>query len=193
MFVCAATLRMKLSTLSICLGLGMAALNLFGLLKPAEFAAAARKLPRSLPLGYVFMLLGTGWFIWNVQGESLADFEAMKPYLYVLFAGVGVGTCVYVKDFLAARGLAVVMLLLAKLMLDTQRWADSEWRLVIAVWAYALVLAGIWFTAWPWRMRDLLNWFTASEQRTRIGSGLRMAFGLFVAVLGMVVFRAGER
>jgi len=68
---------MKLSTLSICLGLGVAALNLFGLLKPAEFAAAARKLPRSLPLGYGFMLLGTGWFIWNVKGESLADFEAM--------------------------------------------------------------------------------------------------------------------
>jgi len=192
-FVCAATLRMKLLTLSICLGLGMAALNLFGLLKPAEFAAAARKVPRSLPLGYVFMLLGTGWFIWNVQGESLADFEAMKPYLYALFVGVGVGTCVYVKDFLAARGLAVVMLLLAKLMLDAQRWADSEWRLVIAVWAYALVAAGMWFTAWPWRMRDLLNWLTASEQRTRIGSGLRMAFGLFVAALGFAVFRAGER
>jgi len=95
---------------------------------------------------------------------------------------------VYVKDFLGARGLAVVMLLLAKLMLDAQRWADSEWRLVIAVWAYALVAAGMWFTAWPWRMRDLLNWATASEQRTRVGSGLRMAFGLFVAALGFTVF-----
>jgi len=188
MFVCAATLSMKLSTLSICLGLGMAALNLIGLLKPAEFAAAARKLPRSLPLGYGFMLLGTGWFIWNVKAESLADFEPLKPYLYVLFAGVGVGACVFVTDFLAARGLAVVMLLLAKAMLDAQRWADSEWRLVIAVWAYALVLGGMWFTAWPWRLRDLLNWANASEQRTRIGSGLRMAFGLFVAALGFTVF-----
>jgi len=182
---------MELSILSICLGLGVAALNLFGVVKPAEFAAAARKVPRSLPLGYVSMLLGTGWFIWNVKGESLADFEPMKPYLYALFAGVGVGACVYVKDFLAARGLAVVMLLLAKLMLDAQRWADSEWRLVIAVWAYALVVAGMWFTAWPWRMRDLLNWLTADEQRTRIGSGLRVAFGLFVAVLGFTVFRGG--
>jgi hypothetical protein len=179
---------MKLSTLSICLGLGMAALNLAGLLKPAEFAAAARKLPRSLPLGWLFMLAGTGWFIWNVRGESLADFEGMKPYLYALFAGVGVGTCVYVSDFLAARGLAVLLLLLAKLMLDSQRWAESEWRLVIAVWAYGLVVAGMWITAWPWRLRDFLQWATASERRTRIGSGLRMAFGLFVAALGFAVF-----
>jgi hypothetical protein len=188
MFVCAATLFMKLSTLSICLGLGMAALNLIGLLKPASFASAARKLPRSLPLGYAFMLLGTAWFIWNVKGESLADFEPLKKYLYVLFAGVGLGACIFVTDFLGARGLAVVLLLLAKLMLDAQRLADSEWRLVIAVWAYALVLAGMCFTAWPWRMRDLLNWATASERRTRVGSGLRMAFGLFVAALGFTVF-----
>jgi hypothetical protein len=188
MFVCAATLFMKLSTLSICLGLGMAALNLIGLLKPAQFAAAARKLPRSIPMGYLFMLLGTGWFIWNVQSESLADFEGMKPYLDALFVAVGVGTCVFVTDFLGARGLAVVALLLAKTMLDAQRWADSEWRLVIAVWAYLLVVAGIWFTAWPWRLRDLLQWATANEARTRIGSGLRMAFGLFVAVLGFTVF-----
>jgi hypothetical protein len=166
----------------------MAALNLYGLLQPAKFAVAARKLPRSLPLGYMFMLLGTAWFIWNVQGESLADFEGMKPFLYVLFAGVGVGTCVFVTDFLGARGLAVVMLLLAKTMLDAQRWAESEWRLVIAVWAYGLVMAGMWFTAWPWRLRDLLNWATASETRTRIGSGMRIAFGLFVAVLGFTVF-----
>jgi hypothetical protein len=179
---------MKLSTLSVCLGLGMAALNLPGLLKPAGFAATARKLPRSLPLGWVFMLLGTAWFIWNVKGESLADFEGLKPFLYVLFAGVGVGTCIYVTDFLAARGLAVLMLLLAKLMLDAQRWADSEWRLVIAVWAYGLVVAGMWFTAWPWRLRDLLNWSTANEKRIRIHCGLRMAFALFIAVLGFTVF-----
>jgi hypothetical protein len=166
----------------------MAALNLPGLFKPAGFAAAARKLPRSLPLGWLFMLLGTAWFIWNVKAESLADFEGLKPFLYILFAGVGVGTCVYVTDFLAARGLAVLMLLLAKLMLDSQRWTDSEWRLVIAVWAYGLVVAGMWFTAWPWRLRDLLNWATANERRIRIQCGLRLTFALFVAVLGFTVF-----
>ena len=80
MVVCAATMPMKLSMLSKLLGLGMAALNLFGLIKPAGFAAAARKFPRSLPLGYLLMLLGTAWFIWNVNHESLADFEGMKPF-----------------------------------------------------------------------------------------------------------------
>jgi hypothetical protein len=93
-----------------------------------------------------------------------------------------------VTDFLAVRGLAVVLLLLAKAMLDAQRWADSEWRLVIAVWGYLLVLAGMWFTVSPWRLRDLIHWGTANEKRTRVLSGLRMAFGLFVAILGLTVF-----
>jgi hypothetical protein len=179
---------MNLSNLSIGLGLGMAALNVGGLVKPGPFAAAVRKFPRSLPLGYVLMLLGTAWFTWNVRSESLADFEGIKPYLYILFISVGVGTCVFVQDFLAARGLAVVLLLLAKLMLDTERWAESNWREVIAVWAYLMIVAGIWFTVSPWRLRDFLNWNTANKTRMRAGCALRTAFGLFVAVLGFKVF-----
>jgi len=96
------------------------------------------------------------------------------------------------RDFLPVRGLAVLFLLLAKLMVDTARWEDTEWRLVIATWAYVLAVAGMWFTISPWRLRDILNWATATEERTRLLSGLRLAFGVFVLVLGMTVFRATE-
>ena len=178
----------KLSTLSIALGLLVAAVNLFGLLKPEAFKNAARKLPRSLPLGYLFMVGGTIWFLINVKNESLSDFESLKPVLFTLFVCVGIGSCFFVQDFLAVRGLAVLMLLMGKLMVDTERWANSDWRLVIAVWAYLLVLAGMWFTISPWRLRDILNWATATEKRIRFGSTIRLAFGLFVVALGLTVF-----
>ena len=51
-----------------------------------------------------------------------------------------------------------------------------------------MVVAGIWFTVSPWRLRDMLNWDTANEQRIKLSCGLRLAFGLFVAVLGAVKF-----
>jgi hypothetical protein len=178
----------KLSTLSIALGLSFAALNLFALLSPARFAAAARKFPRSVPVGCVLTLAGTAWFMWNVSHEPLADFESLKPFLFTLFVGVGLGTCFFVQDFLAVRGLSVLFLLLGKLMVDAERWAISEWRLVIAVWAYALVLAGMWFTISPWRLRDLLQWGTANVTRIRVTSAIRLAFALFVAALGFTVF-----
>jgi hypothetical protein len=166
----------------------MAAINAYGLLKPSEFKNVLRKLPRSAPAGYLFMLPATAWFMWNVSRESLSDFESLKPFLFTLFVGVGVGSCFFVQDFLAVRGLAVLMLLLGKLMVDTQRWAESDWRWVIAVWAYLLVVAGMWFTISPWRLRDLLHWATATEKRIRVGSAMRVAFGLFVAFLGFKVF-----
>ena len=183
---------MKLSLLSILLGAGMSVPQIYGLARPKEFAAAARKFPRNLPLGCVLMLLGTAWFVWNVNIEPIADFSAFKPYMMIGFTAVGVGSCIFVQDFLAVRGLAVLLLLLAKLMVDTGRphLDQSPFVLVIQVWAYLLVVAGIWFTVTPWKLRDLLEFATANETRVRIGSTLRLAFAVFILILGLTVFRS---
>ncbi len=183
---------MKLSTLAVLLGLGLGLPQIYGLVQPAKFREAIRKFPRSESWGYALMVLGTVWFIWNLNGENISDFAAYKKVMLIGFAAVGVATCVYVRDFLAVRGLAIVFLLLAKLMVDTARWEDTEWRLVVVTWAYLLVAAGMWFTISPWRLRDLLNWGTATDQRIRVGCGLRLAFGLFVLALGLAVFRPLE-
>jgi hypothetical protein len=180
----------KLSTLSIVLGLALAVPQIYGLLKPAEFAAAARKFPRSLAWGYALMLLATGWFLWNLNHESISDLASLQKIIFPLFAGVGIGACFFVHDFLAVRGLAVVLLLVAKLMVDAgrPRLPDTHWALVIQAWAYVFVVAGIWLTVSPWRLRDFVAWATANEKRLKLGCGLPLAFGLFVAALGATKF-----
>jgi len=60
--------------------------------------------------------------------------------------------------------------------------------LAFAVSIIILVVAGIWFTVSPWRLRDLLEWATANEKRVKVGCGIRLAFGLFVAALGVTKF-----
>jgi hypothetical protein len=184
-------LSFKLSTLSVVLGLGLGLPQVYGLAKPAAFADAARKFPRSIPWGIALVLLGTGWFLWNLSQESISDFAAYKMWLFLGFAAVGLLTCVFVQDFLAVRGLAVVLLLLAKLMVDTGRpfLGITSWVLVFQAWAYVLVVAGIWFTVSPWRLRDLLQWATANEKRVKVGCGLRLAFGILIVALGLSVFR----
>ncbi len=184
--------ELKLSTLSILLGLGFCLPQVFGLMNPKGFAAAARGFPRSLPVGYFLMILGTVWFLFNVNAEAASDFAAYKDKLMIFFAAIGLGTCIFVRDFLAVRGLAVVLLLLAKLMVDTARWEATGWRLVIIVWAYLLVAVGMWFTVSPWRLRDFLQWATANEKRLKAGCAARLAFGLFVVVLGLTAFRSAE-
>lgn len=184
--------KMKLSLLSILLGLGMGLPQVYGLANPQKFAASVRKFPRNLPVGIFLMMLGTAWFVWNVDMEPIADFSAFKPYMLAGFGTVGVLSCIFVQDFLAVRGLAVVFLLLGKLMVDTGRphLAESGFVLVIQAWAYVLIVAGIYFTVAPWRLRDLLNWATANDARVKIGSSIRLAFALFVLLLGLTSFRA---
>ena len=175
---------MKLSTLTVGLGVLVCALQVYGILKPAEFAKAVRRFPRSIPWGYALMALGTAWFLWNLNAESISDFAPYKKWMLLAFGSLGLATCIFVPDFLAVRGLAIVMLLLAKLMLDTARWHDSQWRLVIATWAYVWIIAGMWFTISPWRLRDIIHWATADERRIKLTSAVRLAFGLFVVILG---------
>jgi hypothetical protein len=179
---------MKLSVLSVLLGLGVSVTPILGLLKPAAFVAAVRSFPRSKMWGYILMALGTVWFLFYLKDESVSDFAAYKPMMFLGFSLLGLLACIYLTDFLAVRGLAIVLLLLGKLMVDTARWSDSEWRLIIVTWAYVLVTAGMWFTVSPWRCRDFLLWTIESPQRMRIIHSLRLAFGLLVILLGLVVF-----
>lgn len=183
-------MTLSLSLLAIVLGLGVALPQIYGLVSPGAFGVAVRKFPRSLPWGYALMLLGTGWFLFNLSQESIADFAAWKNVLFLGFAAVGIGSCFYVQDFLAVRGLAVVLLLLAKLMVDTGRSHLAQTPLVLVVQGsgYLLVVAGIWLTVSPWRLRDLLNWTTANEKRIKVGCGIRLAFGLLLVGLGVAVF-----
>jgi len=183
---------MSLSLLTIVLGVVMALPQVYGLAKPAGLAAVAQKFPRNLPAGIFLMLAGTAWFVWNVNVEPIADFSVFKPYMIGAFIAIGIGSCIYVQDFLAVRGLAIVMLLLGKLMSDTGRphLGESPFVEIIQAWAYVLVVGGIWFTITPWRLRDFINWATATESRTRLLSGVRLAFAVFIVILGLTAFHA---
>jgi hypothetical protein len=183
---------MKLSLLAILLGAGLGLPQVYAFANPQKFAATVRRFPRNLPAGIFLMLLGTAWFLWFVNNEPIADFSTYKPAMMLAFGAIGVLSCLFVQDFLAVRGLAVVFLLLAKAMVDIGRphLGQTPWVLVIQVWAYILVVAGIWFTVTPWKLRDFLNWMTATDARIKIGSAIRLAFAIFVILLGLTAFRA---
>lgn len=178
---------MSLALLAIIFGTGLAMLQLHALLRPEEHTRAMRQFPRSINAGYLLVGVGTIWFLYYVNLESVADFAHLKKHMLWGFGALGVMTCIFVKDFLAVRGLAVVLLLLAKLTLDSARWVDSEWRLVLVAWAYLWVVAGIWLTIAPWRLRDLIHWVLATPRRFRVLSSLGLGFGLFVLALGLFV------
>ena len=180
---------MKLSQLSLILGLGLVVSHALAFAQPGRAMQWLRRFPRNVPVGVFLMLLGTAWFEWNLMGETLEDIAHYKTLLLVFFPVVGVACCIYVTDYLAVRGLTVVLLLMAYVSCETARWHPSLWRDVITGWAYVWVLSALWLSVQPWRLRDWLNWLTATESRFKLAAVLGLAWGLFVTALGLTVLR----
>jgi hypothetical protein len=180
----------ELSTLAIVLGLLYAAPQLYAFANPKGYADALKAFPRSLIWGYALMGLATAWFLYNVHQETIADFAPFKGKMMIFFGAIGVGACIVVRDFLAVRGFAVLLLLLAKLMVDTGRPHLGETPLVLVnqTLAYVLVVVGIWLTISPWRLRDWIQWNTSEPNRLRTGAAVRLACGLGFALIGGFVY-----
>ncbi len=188
--------QVSLANLSVLLGVFLAALSGYSLAKPAAVGQAMRGFPRANAPGYVLILAATAWFLWSIKVEDMADYREIKQWFYIGFGAVGIGSCIFLRDFLAVRGLAVFMLLLANLMLNTQRIYMleapeahmSEWRLVFAVWAYMIIIMSMWLVISPWRMRDMMEWMLTKPRRLEAKSWFRLAFGILLIVLGLTVF-----
>ena len=180
---------MDLATLTILIGIVIALPQVYGLIKPGELSIFARGLARNRIAGYVLIFIGAVWFLRVLEHETLADFEVYKSKMQIFFVLLGVGACVYLKDFLAVRGLAVVMLLLAKTVIETARYAETDWRLVLIVMSYIWIIFGMIFTVSPWRFRDMVNWTFSSEERIRRLCILRLALALLLVGLGLTVFK----
>ena len=188
--------EVSLANLSVLLGVFLTAVSGYSLAKPDAVARALRPFPRANTPGYMLMLAAPAWFLWNIRIEDMADYREIKHWFYIGFGAVGIGSCIFLRDFLAVRGLAVFMLLLAKLMLDTQRnymlatpeAYMSEWRLVFAVWAYMIIVMSMWLVISPWRMRDMIEWMLAKPGRLLVKGWFRLGFGILLIVLGLTVF-----
>lgn len=176
----------NLSILSLVLGVLLVGSSVFVLAKPEKTVAILKAFPRSLAAGYIFLIISTIWFLWNFHLENVADFAALKRHLYVVFIVIAVGVGLYVKDFLAVRAYSVFLFLVAKLIYDVARYADSSWALLFPSVATVLVFFGMWFTISPWRMRDMLLWLMKYPVRLKVFASGRAVLGVVFLILGLL-------
>lgn len=180
---------MKLSQLCLALGAGMILSHAWVLLQPKAAANWLRNFHRNYVLGVLFMIVGTAWFEWNLYQEQLQDIAAFKTLMLVGFGALGLGCCIFLKDYLSVRGLTVFLLMLAWFMCEKARWHDSPLRNAITGWAYVWVILGLWLSVAPWRLRDWLAWVAEREPRLRLAAAGGVAWGAFVVGLGLTVLR----
>ncbi len=147
----------------------------------APVAANARALPRSKACSLVFFGLGAAWFLWRLSrtGESdLIFFKTPGPVM-LGFGVLAVLAFIYTPDFLAVRGLCVLMLLGAEPLLYAayMEWSRPQ-RLLMVTAVYLGLTAALYLAAYPFRLRDFFDWLFRSPGRPRLIGAILLAYGL---------------
>ena len=178
-----------LGSLLILLGaLGVVA-GLVALRFPVALRAGLAAFPRSKWPGWILAAVCVFWVAWVIRHAALGRFEVVKPLIPVL-AVVGFGAIVWFLDeLLAPRALGGLLLLLANPVLNAVRWADSAWRFVPAVIAYAWVIAGCAFMLYPWLFRRWTARFIENPGWLRLAGRGKLLAGAILAAAGWTCLR----
>jgi hypothetical protein len=141
----------------------------------------ARALPRSQRGAWLFFGVGAVWFLWRLTRLGEADLIFFKtPWPVVLgFGGLAMLAFAYVPDFLAVRGLCVLMLLAAEPLLYAA-YGEYQFpqRLLMVAAVYAGLSLALYLGAAPYRLRDFFDWLFRTPGRARLVGTLLLAYGL---------------
>ena len=167
-------------------GLLLIALGLPLLLKSSRVISALSAMPRSASAAYLLFGVGAAWFLWNVWHLSTADFGEYRTLLAIGFFLVAALSFKCVPDFLAVRGLCVLILLAATPLLAAA-YMEYQFpqRLFMVSLVYLFIALAIWLGASPFRLRDFFEWLFATASRTRGFGAVLVGYGL---LLTMVAF-----
>jgi hypothetical protein len=178
----------KLAITSTILGAVIIVGRLPGVIAPEKFSAEARKFPRSVFWGRVLMAICALWAGIVMYHAATDDFAWAKPVIVIGVPIIYALVIQYADQFLAIRGVAALLLLIAKVTLNAADVSDSPLRLIVTVLAYLWVCAAVWMASAPHQVRDWINFMTKTAARCRATCSLGVMVGVFLVLLGLFVY-----
>jgi hypothetical protein len=179
--------HLSLQTAGFIAGVFLVLIGLAGLLRPAASRTAARQLPRSRVAGFVLLTIAFFWSFWLLATMEMGEFSSFrKPLLIIMPIGFLL-ILRFVDEFLAARALGIIFLLAAEPLLDAAFFRSETSRLLVTVFAYLLIVAGLFWVTMPYLLRDQINWSARTNGRWRLTHGLALLYG--AAILACAVTR----
>lgn len=160
-------------------GLALLALGAHFLWHGIRSAKSIQAFPRSQKAAYILLGTAAAWFLYKVTQLGPADFGQYKNILFIAFLVVALGSFIYVPDFLAVRGLAALILLIAGALLDASLIHYGS-ALVLKVFVYLAIVLALILGANPYKLRDFFEWLYKTELRPRIFGGIFAAYGLLL-------------
>ncbi len=186
---------LPLSTTGVVLAIWLIGLHALMLAKPAAVQGFLKRFPRDPMMGQILLGIGLAWFWLLIAPEGLGklsaltmdlgEFNGAKRILQLLVPVSLVLVCMSVRDFLAVRALGVLGLMVAAPLLYSAFLKDPQSRLLVPIYAYAILTASLFFVGMPYLFRDAVTWVTADQKRWTACAVAGLAYG--VAVLACAV------
>ena len=169
------------------------------LAKPAAVQEFLKKFPRNQNIGQILLGIGLGWF-WLLIAPSglgklsaltmdLGEFNSAKGLLQLLVPVSLVLVCISVRDFLAVRALGLLGLMAAAPLLGAAFLKDPQSRLLVPIFAYAMLTASLFWVGMPYLFRDAVTWVTADQKRWTLYSLAGLGYGIATLVCAFVFWR----
>ena len=168
--------HLSLQTAGVIAGAFLVVVGVLGLMKP-DFAQVVKQFPRSRFAGVVLLTICLAWTFWLLATIQMGEFSSFRrPLLIALPIGYVI-TLFFVDEFLAVRALGILCLLAAEPLLDAAFLRYETSRLLVTVFAYLLIIAGLFWVAIPYVLRDQLNWIARSVFRWRCLHAIELIYG----------------
>ena len=177
--------HLSLQTAGLIAGLFLLLVGLPGLIKPELVRGFAQRLPRSRVAGFAFLTVDLAWSAWLLATMEMGEFSSFRrPLLIILPIGFFL-VLRFADEFLAVRALGILFLLGAEPLLDAAFFRTEPSRLLVTVFAYLLIVIGLFWVAMPYLLRDQINWSARTPGRWRLTHGVALLYG--AAILACVV------
>ena len=182
---------LKLETALYLAGLLIIAGHALALFNPKAVQAWLRALPRSKPLGFVLLTVAAIWFFLLVWKMDLGEFSNWRERVLI---GTPIAWWLawkYVDEFLAARGLGMLVLLCAEPLLEAAFLRPETSRLFLVTLVYVWVAFALFWVGMPYTLRDQIAWITAAEKRWRAAAFAGLAYGALLLILPLTFAKHG--
>ena len=191
--------QLSLFTVGLILAIWLIGLHAIMLAKPAMMQEFLKKFPRDPMMGQILLGIGLAWFWLLIAPDNLGklsalamdlgEFNGAKGILRILVPVTLILVAISVRDFLAVRALGVVGLMVASPLLESAFLKDPSSRLLIPIFAYALLTASLFWVGMPYLFRDAVTWLTADQKRWTACSLAGLCYGFATLVCALAFWR----
>ncbi len=169
--------HLSLQTAGLIAGLFLLLVSVPGVISPDLSRGFARRLPRSRVAGFLLLTVALFWSLWLLVTMEMGEFSGFRrPLLIILPIGFFL-VLRFVDEFLAVRALGILFLLAAEPLLDAAFLRTETSRLLVTVFAYLLIVVGLFWVTMPYLLRDHIDWSARTAGRWRLTSGIALLYG----------------